>query len=132
MDAMFPASGSPSTAGRPFQRTAATEAATATSTATADSLTGSESKSTGNLSPGPDCWQPLHDFEDVSIGELAPGPRRVSFTARVVNLYDQSVSSQTQISAKGCLKILVKDDSALILVCWWWIRVSVAPADAVE
>jgi hypothetical protein len=62
-------------------------------------------------------WQPQHDYEDVSIGELASGPRRVSFTARIVNLYDQSVHSKLPKLAKGCLKILVKDGSALILVC---------------
>lgn len=62
-------------------------------------------------------WQPQHDYEQVSIGELAPGSRRVSFTARVVNLYDHHACSKLERSAKGCLKVLVKDDSALILVC---------------
>lgn len=62
-------------------------------------------------------WHPQHDYEDVSISDLAPGPRRVSFTARVVNIYDQNVNSKMLKSAKGCLKVLVKDDSALILVC---------------
>lgn len=67
------------------------------------------------LSPGH--WRPQHDYEEVSIGELAPGPRRISFTARVVNLYDdQNVHSKKPDSAKGCLKVLMKDDSALIQV----------------
>jgi hypothetical protein len=65
----------------------------------------------------PDGRDPQHDYEAVSIGQLAPGPRRVSFTTRVVNLYDQSVNSKMQNSAKGCLKVLVKDDSAFILAC---------------
>ncbi|KAF7511813.1 hypothetical protein GJ744_003544 [Endocarpon pusillum] len=70
---------------------------------------------TARLSPGQ--WRPRHDYEEVSIGELAPGPRRVSFTARVVNLYDdQNVHSKKSDSAKGCLKVLMKDDSALIQV----------------
>ena len=62
-------------------------------------------------------WRLQHDYEEASIGELAPGPRRVSFTARVVNLYDdQNVHSKKPDSAKGCLKVLMKDDSALIQV----------------
>lgn len=70
---------------------------------------------TGKLSLSP--WRPQHDYEKVSIGNLAPGPRRVSFTARVVNLYhEHKVHSRMPDSAKGCLKILVKDDSALVLV----------------
>jgi hypothetical protein len=66
--------------------------------------------------PASEQWQPQNDFEDVNIGELSPGPRRVSFTARVVNVYDQIVHSKVQKSARGCLKVLVKDDSALLLV----------------
>ncbi len=66
----------------------------------------------------PSHWQPHHDYEEVSIGNLAPGPRRVSFIARVVNLYyEHKVHIKMPDAAKGCLKILVKDDSALILVC---------------
>lgn len=83
----------------------------------ADDFTESELRRLETLSPGPDHWMPQQNYEDVSIGELAPGPRRVSFTARVVNLHDQSVNSEMQTSGKGCLKILVKDDGALILVC---------------
>lgn len=71
-------------------------------------------------------WQPPHDYEDVSIGELASGPRRVSFTARVVNLHDQTVQSIMSKPARGCLKVVVKDNSALMMVrltkfsslCW--------------
>ncbi|ERF76910.1 hypothetical protein EPUS_02621 [Endocarpon pusillum Z07020] len=79
-------------------------------------------KNTARLSPGH--WQPRHDYEEVSIGELAPGPRRVSFIARVVNLYDdQNVHSKKSDSAKGCLKVLMKDDSALIQTNLWYADV---------
>ncbi len=77
-------------------------------------------RSTRELSPSH--WRPQHDYEEVSISNLAPGPRRVSFTARVVNLYyEHKVDSKMPDSSKGCLKILVKDDSALILVCRSWV-----------
>ena len=90
-------------------------------TSVGDGCTEAEPRSIETLSPG--LWQPQRDYEDVSIAELAPGPRRVSFTARVVSVYDQSVHSKMQDSAKGCLKITVKDHSALILVCQSWILV---------
>lgn len=79
------------------------------------SVTDSERRETGT--PRPAHWQFQDDYEHVSIGELAPGSRKVFFLARVVNLYDQpSTHSKVPKSAKGCLKLLVKDDSALISV----------------
>lgn len=81
-------------------------------------------------SPNSGHWQPQHDYEDVSVGELSPGPRRVSFTARVVNLYHQNVQSKMRHSARGCLKVLVKDDSALILVCVFGQLISVVLANS--
>ena len=61
-------------------------------------------------------WAPQQDYEDLSLGELRPGPRRVSFTGRVVNLYDQNIENYMPKAAKGCLKILVEDERAIILV----------------
>ena len=80
-----------------------------------DKSIGSELRSKGAVMPSH--WRPQHDYEDVSIGELASGRRRVSFTARVVNLSHRSVHGKMPRQAKGCLNVLVKDDSALILVC---------------
>ena len=55
-------------------------------------------------------------YEEVSISELVPGPRRVSFIGRVVNMYDQGVESKMPQAAKGCLKLLIKDEHAMVLV----------------
>jgi hypothetical protein len=55
-------------------------------------------------------------YEEVGIHELAPGPRRVSFTGRVVNMYDQNIESKMPKAARGCLKLLVKDALAMIMV----------------
>ena len=55
-------------------------------------------------------------YEEVGICELVPGPRRVSFTGHVVNIYNQSIESKMPNTAKGCLKLLVKDDRGIILV----------------
>ena len=61
-------------------------------------------------------WSPQQDYEDASIGELVPGPRTVSFTARIVNMYEQTVESKMPQAAKGCFRLLMKDDSGLLLV----------------
>jgi hypothetical protein len=55
-------------------------------------------------------------YEEVGISELAPGPRSVSFTGRIVNMYDQNIESKMPSAAKGCLKLLVKDDRTVMLV----------------
>jgi hypothetical protein len=65
-------------------------------------------------------WSPEREYEEVSIGDLCPGPRWVTFTCRVVNIYDQAIESKMPQSAKGCLKVLVKDESATILIKLWY------------
>ena len=83
---------------------------------------------------GDSSWQQRHDYSCQYLGELKPGPQRVTFTARIVNIYDvpNNYSSPTSgnargkgskgrhgfgsTSARGHLKILVKDDSGLIHV----------------
>jgi hypothetical protein len=44
----------------------------------------------------------------------------VTFTCRVVNIYDQAIESKMPQSAKGCLKVLVKDESAAVLIKLWY------------
>ena len=67
-------------------------------------------------------WKPRKEYETLLICELEPGPQRVTFTARVVNIYDQLTPSKSPQAAKGCLKILVKDDSGRMSV-----RCSISP-----
>lgn len=76
-----------------------------------------------------------------SLGDLKKGPKRVAFDARIVNIYNQpniyfddnaesiSRSSKKKKSSKadgdlvasqqarGCLKLILRDDSGYILVC---------------
>ena len=77
------------------------------------------------LSPGDlgdDYGPKVHDgnssqtYETLLIGELEPGPKRVTFMARIVNIYDRPTASSSPRAAKGCLKILAKDDTGCILV----------------
>jgi hypothetical protein len=61
-------------------------------------------------------WLPNRDYEEVQIAEIYPGPRCITFQGRIANFYDQSTSSNKPKAAKGCLKIIVKDDSGAITV----------------
>lgn len=79
-----------------------------------DGFTPSELSTALTLSQGH--WQPQQPYDDASIGQLSPGSRRISFTARVVNLYDRIVQSKVPKAAKGCLKVLLRDDEAALLV----------------
>ena len=64
----------------------------------------------GNNSPS------RQSYDSIPLGSLAPGPRRLKIQARVVNIYDQPITSKHHKAAKGCLKIVVKDDTAGLLV----------------
>lgn len=45
-----------------------------------------------------------------------PGPGCVAFMGRVVNFYDQATLSKAPQAAKGCLKVVVKDDTGALMV----------------
>ena len=81
---------------------------------TGDGFMSSERSAAASVTPGD--WTPRHDYDELSIGELVPGPRWVSFTGRIVTLYDQNIESKMSKAAKGCLKVLVSDERAIILV----------------
>ena len=61
-------------------------------------------------------WQPRGTYADVEIGNLVPGPGCVSLMGRVVNFYDQATPSKAPQAAKGCLRVVVKDDTGALLV----------------
>jgi hypothetical protein len=61
-------------------------------------------------------WTPTKHYEDVDIASLVPGPHRVTFQGRIVNLYDQQCPSKKPRAAKGCVKCIVKDDSGAMTV----------------
>jgi hypothetical protein len=61
-------------------------------------------------------WVPAQDYEESKIADLVPGPKRVHFQGRVANFYDQNTPSKRPRAAKGCVKIIVKDDSGALTV----------------
>jgi hypothetical protein len=52
----------------------------------------------------------------VEIGALEPGPKYVTFVGRIVNFYDLAKAGKRPQSAKGCLKLMVGDDTGAVTV----------------
>ena len=81
---------------------------------TNDGFTSSEVEAT--LNPRLHKWQPRTAYNEVDIGSLVPGPGCVALMGRVVNFYDQTMNSKSPHAAKGCLKVIVKDDTGAFVV----------------
>lgn len=79
-----------------------------------DGFTSSEISSA--LHPTLHKWQPRSTYVETDIGSLVPGPGCVALMGRVVNFYDQEMKSKIPQAAKGCLKVVVKDDTGAFAV----------------
>ena len=86
-------------------------------TSKADTNDGFTSPEVDNtLHPALHKWQPRTAYDEVDIGSLVPGPGCVTVTGRVANFYDQTMNSKMPQAAKGCLKVIVKDDTGAFAV----------------
>ncbi|KAF1994902.1 hypothetical protein P154DRAFT_501038 [Amniculicola lignicola CBS 123094] len=65
-------------------------------------------------------WTPTQDYEECDIGNLEPGPRCIAFMGRIVNFYVQLSPSKKPAAAKGCLKMMVADDTGAVTVRLWY------------
>lgn len=61
-------------------------------------------------------WLPKAEYREADIEGLVPGPGCLCLVGRVVNLYNQQGSSKMSYAAKGCLRLIVKDDTGAIMV----------------
>lgn len=61
-------------------------------------------------------WVPSQEYEEVEIGALVPGPHCVTFQGRIANLYEQRSGSKRARGAKGCYKLILKDDTGCVTV----------------
>lgn len=69
------------------------------------------------LKPKPaEDWHPDHEYADCEISALYPGPNAVTFMGRVANIFDVANSPKSPRSAKGCIKLCVKDGGGAITV----------------
>lgn len=70
------------------------------------------------LKPKPvEPWHPPVEYAECEIRDLYPGPRAVTFMGRVANIFDVLNTPKTPRSAKGAVKLCVKDDKGAITVC---------------
>lgn len=61
-------------------------------------------------------WHPKAEYKETDIGNLVPGPGCVALVGRVVNIYHQQEPRKVPNAAKGCLRLVIKDDTGTILV----------------
>lgn len=61
-------------------------------------------------------WNPPQEYDEVEIKDLVPGPGCRTFMGRIANFFDQPTQSKRPRAARGCVKIIVKDDSGAITV----------------
>ncbi|OCK79378.1 hypothetical protein K432DRAFT_299970 [Lepidopterella palustris CBS 459.81] len=59
-------------------------------------------------------WTPTQDYEEFDIGALNAGPKCVTFMGRIVNSYDQTTPSKRPRAAKGCVKLILADDTGAL------------------
>ena len=89
-----------------------------------DTLVGdgfTEEKVREALKPKPaQAWHPTTEYAECDIRDLLPGPRAVSFMGRIANIFDLANTPKTPRSAKGCVKLCVKDDKDAITVSRPW------------
>ncbi|KAF2742069.1 hypothetical protein M011DRAFT_413337 [Sporormia fimetaria CBS 119925] len=71
-------------------------------------------------------WTPAHDYDEVDIGDLEAGPRFVTVKGRIVNIYNMARPSKRPMAAKGCLKLVMADDTGALTVRLWYADVSYA------
>lgn len=72
-----------------------------------------------------DPWTPPSEYAECAIADLQPGPRAVTFMGRVANVFDVGHSPKTPRSARGCVKVCVRDCGGAVTVsCWTWWRVA--------
>lgn len=60
------------------------------------------------------------EYTDMEISDLIAGPRAVTFMGRVANMFDVANSPRTPRSAKGCVKLCIRDGSGAITIRLWW------------
>ena len=81
---------------------------------TGDGFTSSEIEAT--LHPTLHIWQPRCEYREVEINDLTPGPGCVTVQGRIVNLFEQPFTGKMPQAAKGCLHVIVKDDTGAFRV----------------
>jgi hypothetical protein len=88
-----------------------------------------EEELTEALDPLTRKWNPEREYDQMTIGQLVPGPKAVTFMGRIVNFSTVFGHSQKQPKASGWHYMILKDDSAAISVCYHLSQLFVVNAD---
>ena len=76
----------------------------------------SENEVQAALHPALHRWNPCNEYVECDIGSLLPGPGCRALQGRIVNFYQQQTLSKKPQAAKGCLKVVIKDDTGTLMV----------------
>lgn len=69
------------------------------------------------LKPKPaEPWSPPTEYAELDIRDLEPGPKAVTFMGRVANVLDIANTQKNSRSARGCVKVCVRDDGGAVTV----------------
>lgn len=69
------------------------------------------------LNPNIDAsWRPEVEYVEADIASLDPGPRCVVIHGRIVNFHNQPTTVRKPKAAKGCFKLIVKDNTGALCV----------------
>ncbi|KAF2276361.1 uncharacterized protein EI97DRAFT_398063 [Westerdykella ornata] len=85
------------------------------------------------MQPSASSWSPSEEYDQMEIGSIDIGPRYVTFKGRIVHIYDQPrVSNKANgmvkpLESKGCLKLIVADDTGAVTVRLWYAQVRYNP-----
>src|ERR1700761_6765408 len=61
-------------------------------------------------------WSPERDYEEKDIGYLDAGPHCIQVRGRIVNFSDQARTVKRPKAAKGCVKMVIKDNTGALVV----------------
>jgi hypothetical protein len=61
-------------------------------------------------------WTPAQEYHEFDIIDLEPGPRCITVHGRIANFYDHTGSSRKPKSARGSIKLILKDDTGALTV----------------
>ncbi|KAF2190203.1 hypothetical protein K469DRAFT_25482 [Zopfia rhizophila CBS 207.26] len=75
------------------------------------------------LHPPSHQWTPTQEYKETDIGAIEPGPKCITFMGRTVNFYDMVTPSKRPLAAKGCLKLIVADDTGALTVRLWYANI---------
>ncbi len=83
--------------------------------AAGDGFTAKEVEDT-NIARSLPQWQPRGTYNEVDIETLIRGPGCTTIMGRVVNFFVLGTPSKAPHAAKGCLRMVVRDDTGALVV----------------